>query len=162
MAGYLFIENIPGQSVDADHKDWINLESISESMTRPVSYGGSGSTRNVSSVQHGDIAVTKELDKSTPKLIEAVNAGTVNATVKIDLVQSLGDKNKRVPYLQWELKNVIITSYSISAHVGDGVVPRESFTMNFEEAKWTYTQYSKKGEKEGKVESTWKVEEGNT
>jgi len=161
MSGYLFIQDVPGQSVDADHKDWINLTSISEGMSRPVVYGGSGSTRNVSSVSHGDIVCTKESDKSTPKLIEAVCDGTVFKTVKIDLVQSLGEK-KRVPYLQWELKNVIVTSYSLSAALdqNSGSPPAESISLNFEEAKWIFTQYKKEGGKEGKVEATWKTEEG--
>ena len=162
MAAYLFIEGIEGQSVDADHKNWINLLSVSEGMSRPVSFGGSGSSRNTSSVTHSDVSVVKEADKSTPKLIEAVNSGTTLATVKIDLVQSLGDKAKRLPYLQWELKNVLVTSYSISATGDGGVPPTESLSFNFEEAKWIYTQYSKEGKNEGKVETTWKVEEGST
>lgn len=162
MAAYLFIEGIEGQSVDADHAKWINLLSISESMSRPVSFGGSGSSRNTSSVSHGEIMVAKELDKSTPKLIEAVNSGKTLATVKIDMVQSLGDTSKRLPYMQWELKNVLVTSYSISGSGMGGDVPTESLSLNFEEAKWVYTQYSKEGKNEGKVETTWKVEEGTT
>ncbi|GAA4427545.1 type VI secretion system tube protein Hcp [Bremerella cremea] len=161
MAGFLFIDGVPGQSGDAEHKNWINLLSVSESISRMVSRGGSGSSRNVQSAIFDDLVCVKELDKSTPKLIESMAAGTVHPVVKIDLVQSLGDKGKRLPYLQFEMKQVIITSYNFNAAVdGDGTVPTESFSLNFEEAKWTFNQYGKDGANQGKVEATWKVEEG--
>lgn len=164
MAGYLHIEGIPGQSKDAKHQNWINLQSIQEGISRPIAFGGSGSQRNVGSASHSDIVCTKEMDKSTPKLIEAVSAGTTYPVVKIDLCQSLGKKDERPPYMQWELKQVIISSYSVSASLGDGIgtVPTESFSLNFEEAKWTFNEYDKDGNFKGKVEATWKVEEGTT
>ena len=43
---------------------------------------------------------------------------------------------------------------------GGDAVPTESFSLNFEEYKETYTEYDAKGTKKGNVEATWKVEEG--
>ncbi|CAE7472588.1 Hcp family type VI secretion system effector [Bremerella sp. T1] len=161
MSGFIQFPNIPGESNDTDHKDWINLLSISESITRAASQGSSGSSRHVQSAIFGDIVCVKEMDKSTPKLIESVAAGTVHSKVKIDMVMSLGDKGKRLPFFQFELDNVIVTSYSFSANVeGDGVVPTESFSLNAEMIKWTYTQYGKDGSNKGKVEAKWDVEAG--
>ena len=163
MAGYIFFDGIEGQSTDAEHKNWINLHTISTNISRMVTRGGSGSSRNVQSAIFDDLICTKELDKSTPKLIEAVASGKTYPSVKLDLVQSLGDTSKRLPYLQYELKNTIVTNHSFSATVNDdGTVPLESFSLNFEEIKVTFSQYGKDGAKQGKVEATWKLEEGKT
>ncbi|MEW4563974.1 type VI secretion system tube protein Hcp [Bremerella sp. JC770] len=163
MAGYIFFDAIPGESTDTEHKNWINLLSVSEGISRMVQRGKSGSSRNIQSAIFDDLVCVKELDKSSPKIIESVASGKVHPVVKLDLCQSLGDKGKRLPYFQFELKNVIVTSYSFSASVDDdGTVPTESFGMNFEEGKWTYNQYGKDGSNQGKVEATWKVEEGST
>ncbi|MEX1041302.1 MAG: type VI secretion system tube protein Hcp [Pirellulaceae bacterium] len=159
MAGYLKIEGVDGESVDADHKDWINLLSVSQSLNRPMNFGASGSSRHTSSVNCGDVICVKEADKSTPKLIEAICLGKVFPTVKLDLVQSIGD-TKRVPYMQWELKNVMVTDYSVGGETTSGSPPTESVSLNFEEIKWIYTQYGKDGAKKGSVPVTWKVEEG--
>jgi type VI secretion system secreted protein Hcp len=97
MAGYLKIGDIKGESVDKDHKDWINLLSVSQSLTRPMSAGISGSTRQRASVTCGDVVCVKEMDASTPKLIQAVCDGTVFPKVQIDLCTSTG-AGARVPY----------------------------------------------------------------
>ena len=163
MAGYIFFDAIPGESTDSEHKNWINLLSVSEAISRMVQRGKSGSSRNVQSAVFDDLVCVKEMDKSTPKIIESVASGKVHPVVKLDLTTSLGDKGKRLPYFQWEMKNVIVTSYSVSAAVDDdGTVPTESFSLNFEEIKWTYNKYGKDGSSQGKVEATWKVEEGTT
>lgn len=163
MAGYIFFDGIEGQSTDAEHKNWINLHTISTNISRMVTRGGSGSSRNVQSAIFDDLICTKELDKSTPKLIEAVASGKTYPSVKLDLVQSLGDTSKRLPYLQYELTNTIVTNHSFSATVNDdGTVPLESFSLNFEKIKVTFSQYGKDGAKQGKVEATWKLEEGTT
>ena len=50
---------------------------------------------------------------------------------------------------------------SESAAGGGDAVPMESFSLNFEEIKQTYTEYDSKGKKQGNVEMGWKVEEGS-
>lgn len=159
MSGYLKIDGIDGESVDKKHDKWINLESVSQALSRPMPMGATGSQRNNSSVSVGEVNITKEGDKSTPKLIEAVCLGKVFKDVKIDLTQSIGN-DSRVPYLQWELKNVIVSSYNVGSTPSTGQPPVETISLNFEEAKWIYTQYGKDGSSKGKVETTWKVEEG--
>ncbi len=159
MAGYCKLGDIKGESVDKEHKDWINLLSVSQGLSRPMRAGSSGSTRQRASVSCGDVIMVKEVDASTPKLIEAICDGTNFPEVKIDLCTSTG-ADGRVPYFQWTLTNVRVTDYSVSGATQDGQVPTESFSLNYEEIKWTYDKMGKDGSSKGKVESTWKVEEG--
>ena len=70
--------------------------------------------------------------------------------------------DKRIPYLKFVLTNARVTSYSVSGATEGGAVPTEQFSLNYEEIKWTYDELDKQNKSKGKVEATWKVEEGQT
>jgi type VI secretion system secreted protein Hcp len=158
MAGYLKLGDVKGESVDDGHKEWINLLSVSQAISRPMASGVSGSTRHRSAANFGDIIVVKEVDASTPKLAEAIADGKHFPKVEIHLTTSSGG-DKKIPYLVWELKNVRVTSYSVSGAT-DGGVPTESMSLNYEEIKQVYDKLDKENKSKGKVEYTWKIEEG--
>jgi type VI secretion system secreted protein Hcp len=153
------IGDIKGESVDKNHKDWINVLSVSQSLTRPMSAGISGSTRQRASVTCGDVVLIKEMDASTPKLIQPVCDGTVFPKVEIDLCTSTGAAS-RVPYYQFELVNVMVSDYSVSGATDGPQVPTESISLDYEEIRWTYDKMGKDGASKGKVDASWKVEEG--
>lgn len=159
MSGYIKIGDIAGESTEPNHGGWINLLSVSQNMTRPMPAGASGSTRQRSTVTLGDIVCTKELDKSTPKLMEAICKGTNFPKVSIDLCTS-SDGSSRIPYMKWELTNVRVTSYDVAGSTDGPMVPTESFSLNYEEVKWTYNELDKQNNSKGHVETSWKVEEG--
>lgn len=159
MSGYIKIGDIPGEAVEPNHDGWINLLSVSQAITRPMAAGASGSTRQRSSATLGDIVCTKELDKSTPKLMEAICKGTNFAEVAIDLCTS-SDGSSRIPYMKWVLVNARVTSYDVAGSTDGAMVPTESFALNYEEVKWTYNELDKQNNSKGNVETSWKVEEG--
>jgi len=149
---YLKFDGVDGESTDKDHKDWIDIESFSQTITRESGDGSTGATRTRGAATMGDIVVVKELDKSSPKLAESILMGKVFPTVKFQLTSSAGT------YFMYELKNVMVTSYSISGDADQ--VPMEEFSLNFEEIKVTYTEMDSEGNKKGNIEYSWKVEEG--
>ena len=108
-----------------------------------------------------DLSCAKELDKSSPKIAEAVCKGKVFPKVEIDVTASTTDKG-RVTYYRYELTNVMVTGYNISGSGQAEDVPMEDFSLNFEEIKVTYTENDSKGKKKGNIEYSWKVEEGTT
>ena len=150
-AAYLKFDGIDGEAKDSAHEGWSDLLSFEQVIHKP---GGSqtGATRQRGSVIMEDIVVVKELDKSSPKLAESVLMGKVFPTVKFQLASSTGT------YFMYELKNVMITSYSISGDTDQ--VPMEELALNFNEIKVTYTEMDSKGIKKGNIEYSWKVEEG--
>lgn len=159
MAGYLKIGDIKGESVDKGHKEWINLLSVNQSLTRPMAAGISGSTRQRASVTCGNVMCVKEMDSSTPKLIQAICDGTVYPEVEIHLCTSTG-AGARVAYFLWNLVNVMVSDYSVSGATDGPAVPTESISLNYEEITWTYDKMGKDGASKGKVDASWKVEEG--
>ncbi|MBX3439673.1 MAG: type VI secretion system tube protein Hcp [Planctomycetaceae bacterium] len=157
---FIKFDGIDGQSEEKDHKAWSDLDSFSWGGNRPGG-GRTGAARTRGAVDFEDVTFVMELDKSTPKLQEAFSKGKVFSTVKIDETATYTDEGQTI-YLAIELKNVSITHLSMS---GSGAVsgpPVVNGSLNYEEIKIKYTEFSKEGAKKGNVEYTWKVEQGES
>ena len=159
MAAYIKFDGVDGEALDKEHKAWSDLVSFTQPIHKPGT--GTGATRRRGDVILEDITCVKELDKSSPKIAESVCKGKVFPKVEIHLTASYTDAG-RVTYYAYELKNVQVTSYSISGAGQSEDVPMEDFSLNFEEIKVTYTETDSKGKKKGNVEYGWKVEEGES
>ncbi len=158
MAAYINFEGIEGECQDKDHKGWSDLLSFNQGLVQPGA-GATGATRRRGDVIVEDIACVKELDKSSPKIAEAVCKGKVFDKAEIHLTASYTDSG-RVTYYAYELKKALVTSYNIGGEGQSESVPTETFSLNFEEIKVTYTEMDDAGKKKGNVEYSWKVEAG--
>ncbi|MCO8121106.1 type VI secretion system tube protein Hcp [Stieleria sp. TO1_6] len=160
MAAYIKFDGVDGECKDKDHKGWSDLASFGQAIHQPGG-GATGATRRRGDVILDDIACSKELDKSSPKIAESVCKGKVYPKVEIDVTASYTDAG-RVTYYRYELTNVLVSSYNIGGSGQSESVPMEDFSLNFEEIKVTYTENDSKGKKKGNVEYSWKVEEGES
>lgn len=158
-AAFVKFDGVDGEATDKDHKGWIDVLSLSQTIHRPwVVDPATGARRRGGAVLE-DIVCSKELDKSTPKLAEALLQGEVFPKVEIHMTASYTDAG-RVTYYSYELTNVQVTSYSISGATQAETRPTEQLSLNFEEIKVTYTEYDASGNSKGNVETEWKVEKG--
>ena len=147
-AAFIKFDRIDGEATDSNHDKWIDVLAIDWGIIRDVD-PASGQLR---SAKPKPVTCIKELDKSSPKLMEALVTGQPIATVIVEL--TIPTMQGQQPYLKYELKNVLITSYSTSGDAGD--VPTEDFSLNFEEIKVTYTQRDEAGRQVGDpVVTTW-------
>lgn len=160
MAGYIKFDGVDGEAQDKDHKNWSDILSFSQGMTKPGG-GATGATRRRGDVILDDIQVSKELDKASPKIAEGVCKGKVYPKVEIHLTASYTDAGRQT-YYAYLLTNAQVLSYTIGGSGQSEDVATEDISMNFEEIKVTYTECDSKGKKKGNVEYTWKVEEGES
>lgn len=158
MAAYIKFDGVDGECQDKDHKGWSDLQSFSQGISQP-GRGATGAARRRGDVILEDIACTKELDKSSPKLAESMCKGKVFPKVEIHLTASYTDEGRKT-YYSYELKNVLVTSYVVAGAGQSEAVPAETFSLNFEEIKVTYTECDAGGKSKGSVQYTWKVEQG--
>ena len=158
MAAYIKFDGVDGEAQDKDHKGWSDLASFTQAVHKPMG-GATGATRRRGDVVLEDVGLAKELDKSSPKIAEAVCKGKVFPKVDIHVTASYTDSGRQT-YFAYELKNVQISNYTISGSGQSEEVPVEEVSFNFEEIKVTYTECDAKGKKKGNVEYEWKVEEG--
>ena len=159
MALFIKFDGVDGECNDKDHKGWSDLQSFSWGLHK-AGAGATGATRRRGVVTVEDVVVSKEYDKSSPKLAESVCLGKIFPKVEIHDTTTYGDGNRAV-FLKYELKNVMVSSHNVSAAGGGDAVPHENLSLNFEEVKQTYVEYDAKGAKKGNVEMNWKVEEGS-
>jgi len=157
MALFIKFDGVDGECNDKDHKGWSDLLSMSWGLHK-AGAGATGQTRRRGVATIEDVVCTKEFDKSSVKIAESVCSGKVFPKVEIHDTATYAEN--RATFLKYDLKNVLVTSQSVSAAGAGDAVPTESFSLNFEEVKQTYTEYDAKGSKKGNVEMTWKVEEG--
>jgi len=143
---YLQIDGLPGESLNDKHKDWIELVSYSHKMTQPVSNtrssaGGASSGRS----QHGDFVVVKYVDKSSPKLYEAVSNGKAFSKAKIEVCRAGGSQ---VKFMEISLEEVIISHVELNpighASANGDVLPTETVHLNYGKIEWVYTQQKRK------------------
>jgi len=130
MPIYMKYEGIDGSVTAAGHEKWIELESAQFGVHRNItSPTGRGANREASAPSVQEIVVTKVQDCASTNLFRASLWGE-GKKVKIDFCKT--DKDKVEPYLQLELENTLVSSFSSSGHGGDGHArPMESLALNF-------------------------------
>jgi type VI secretion system secreted protein Hcp len=153
-AVFVKYDGVDGESKDSKHEKWIDVLSIDWGAHQPGG-GMTGQSRRRGAVVVEDMTLTLEYEKSSPKLQEKCLMGEVIPKLEIELTSTYG--GSRVTYLKYELKNVMVTSYSVSGSDGR---PTVVIGNNFEEIKVTYTEYDKKGSAQGNVETEFNVEKG--
>src|SRR3979490_3129272 len=140
-------DGIKGDVTTADYKGWIELHSFQFGVSRAVSSGAGGATRESSSPSISEIVVTKLNDVSSAKLYQDSVAGSFDTKVEIKMTTTT--KSKVETFLTYELTDCGVSSYSLSSG-GDN--PVESLSLNFVKIMMTPTPLDKSGQiKKGDV-----------
>jgi len=129
---FLKIDGIEGESTQAGYEKWIQIESFSWGVSQvgSSSLAGGGGTGKAS---FSNFVITKEFDKATPKLAEAVVTGEP-LEVTIELLRITGDKQA---YMTYKLTNVMVSS--VSQGSTGGSTPTESVSFSYDKFEMTYT-----------------------
>ena len=90
MALFIKFDGVDGEAKDKDHKQWSDLLSMSWGVHK-AGGGATGQTRRRGVATVDDVNITKELDKSSPKLAEAVLTGKVFPKVEIHNTATYGE-----------------------------------------------------------------------
>ena len=149
MASDYFLKldpKVEGESTDSKHKGEIELESWGFSISNPTSTlqgGGGGSGKSVP----GDLMCTKKLDKSSPRLSQAVAMGDHFKSAILTVRKAGGTQQE---YLTFTLTDVFISSYSGSGP-GSGTLPMESISLNYAKMVAEYKEQKSDGSLGGSV-----------
>ena len=149
---FLKIEEIPGESTDENHEEWIELLSYSHGVSQmssgSVSSGGSLSAERC---DHQDFSVVKTLDKASPKLALFCCNGQQLGEVKVELCRAGGEKQK---YMEYKMTNVLVTSVRPGGSAQGGeALPLEEVSFKYRKIDWIYTP-----ESEGDIPAYWDLE----
>ena len=158
IKAYVKIDGIPGECLESNHKDWIEILPFNHHIRQPDSVtakSAGGATSGGS--EHDNFAVSKLMDKASPLLYQFCCAGKHIDNVLLHLVRKSGDTD--VVYMEITLQEAIVASVSPGAHVSEEF-PSESVTFNYGKIKWIYTQQMRQGGSAGgKTPAGWDLKQ---
>jgi type VI secretion system Hcp family effector len=150
VALYLKVTSVDGESVDANHTSWIDLESFHWGASQPAAIRGGGVGAGKASFH--DLTCVAKVDKAYPNLLDRCASGEHIATVEVH-----GDKagGKQMTYLKIELNEVLVTAVDVNGANGADVMVSYSFQGS--KLKTTYTPQTAQGGKGGDITKTWDI-----
>ncbi len=140
---FLVIDTIKGETEDSkmNAKGAMHVESfqwgLNNAGTMHVAGGGGAGKSSFS-----DITFTKNVDKASPAI--ALKCATGEHIAKAVLtIRKAGTEQK--DYYIVTMEDVLVSSFSASAHGGGDATVQESFSLNFAKIKWEYKVQDVKG-----------------
>jgi type VI secretion system secreted protein Hcp len=126
---FLNITGIPGESVGANHRKWIDVLDFNHVITHPYNPAGA------SYPKFGDFQIVKRLDSASPLLYRAAGVHNVIPEIKLELIKS----NKVI--MQYKFTRARITSVKMGSSLESGSpMPAEAIDFNYEIIYWTYNE----------------------
>lgn len=150
MSIFVNYEGIKGESSDAGHKQWMDVEEISWGVGRNITSSTSTQgDRESSNAVISDLSITRFMDSATPKIFIESCCGTGKEVV-IHLTKT-GTGSGTDVYMEYTLKNALISNYSVEAETQGTSRPKETLTISFVDVEVKYTPYDEDGNAEAAI-----------
>jgi type VI secretion system secreted protein Hcp len=143
--------DIKGESILEGFKDKIELLSFSNGVSQAITGDPSNTKRTHGRPNFQDLTVAKYQDLSTNKLIDYCLQAKPITDLKLFL--GINDNGKVTKSYQIEMKNALVSSYSVGG--GGGGKPTETITFNFTHITWTYTAQKTEVSEAGNLPTKW-------
>lgn len=161
MSIFIQIDGVKGESIDKDHKDWIDVISYSQVLEQRINNASSGSTgrRAQGQAQWEEMKISKQQDKSSPFLAHLCASGNYIKKAELHLVGAGGaGTNTANKYMKILLEDVYVAKFIARHETGNATNansrPIEEVHLNFGKIKWEFTP-DKAGKTEAAVIKGW-------
>jgi type VI secretion system secreted protein Hcp len=135
MPVYVKYGDIVGSVSESGHTGWVDVSSCQWGVGRGIgSPTGRSANREASAPSISEVVVTKMMDKSSFKWMEASLQGE-GVKCTIDFCKTEGGKLEI--YAQYILENCLVSGYSVSS---GGDRPTESISINFTKIEFVFTE----------------------
>lgn len=150
---FIKIDGIKGESLDAKHKDEIDVLAWSWGMSQSGTFhtGGGGGAGKVN-IQ--DISFTKYVDASTPLLMLHCSNGKHIKEATLVVRKAAGDNP--LEYIKIKMTQVMVTSVSTGGSGGEDRLT-ENVTLNFGQVTYDYVKQKADGSGEPPIPYKWDV-----
>ena len=146
---FLQITGIAGESTDAKHKNWIDVEAWSWGETNPAPLttgGGAGAGK----VQMQDFHFTTRVSKASPALFLACATGQHMKEAKLAAVKAGAMQQE---FLTWTFSDVLVSGYQTGGAEGDLVTDQVS--LSFSKIKVEYKAQKADGSLDTPIVAGW-------
>lgn len=149
---YLQIDGIKGESYDAGHMGWIEVDTVSWAVTQPKSATAStGGGHTAERCEMTEISFIKAADLASPILLQMCAGGKTIPKARFEFMRADGADS--IKYYEIELENVLIAH--VAPSVGAGALVSESVGLKFSKVRWKYTQQKVGGGTAGNTAGGW-------
>ncbi len=150
MSIFVNYEGITGESSDSGHKGWMDVESVTWGVGRQITSNTStAGDRESSNAVISDLQIVRLMDSATPSIFIESCCGT-GKTVKIHLSKT-GTGSGSDVYMEYTLKNALISNYSVDANSQSTSRPTETITVSFVDVEVKYTPFDEDGNAEASI-----------
>ena len=151
---FLQLDPILGDSVDDEHRRWIDVMSFAWGASNSSTLSGSGWSASKSTLSA--LSLMAEAGSASPQLFLRTMNGRHLAT---GLLQGVTSGETRRKFLEVEMKDVAVTSYQTSGSEGSGS-PVDSFSLSFAIIRYSIFLQSDTGGVGETISATWNVRTG--
>lgn len=147
---FLQITGVAGESTDAKHKGWMDVESWSWGETnagQAAPGGGAGAGR----VQMQDLHFTTRVSKASPALFLACASGQHMKEARLAGVHAGAMQQE---FLTWTFSDVLVTGYQTGG-ADDDAVPMDSVSLSFSKVRVEYKAQKADGSLDAAVTAGW-------
>ena len=134
---YMQYEGVPGEASASGHDKWIEISSF-QWAPPPPAVPRAPAPAGVAVGGPGRLSLVKRTDKASPLLSKAAATGKLVPAVQIDVPKTGGGGSNA--YLRYELKNVMVSSFSVGSGGAGGAAPTESLSLNFTRIEFKYDE----------------------
>jgi type VI secretion system secreted protein Hcp len=146
---FLQITGIAGESTDAKHKNWIDVESWTWGETNPAQ-PASGAGGGAGKVQMQDFHFTTRVSKASPALFLACASGQHMKEARLAAVKSGAMQQE---FLTWTFSDVLVSGYQTGGAEGDLVT--DAVSLTFSKVKVEYRAQKADGSLDAAVTAGW-------
>ncbi len=150
---FLKIDGIKGESLDAKHKDEIQLESWSwgESNAGTHADGGGG---GAGKVQMQDFHFVTKMSKASPELMLACAEGR---HIKQAVLTCRKAGKEQQEFLKITFDGLLVSSYQTGGSTGSDLIPMDQVSLNFTQIKMEYSPQKADGTLDAAVPAGWNL-----
>jgi type VI secretion system secreted protein Hcp len=150
---FLKIDAIQGESLDARHKDEIDVESFSWGETQQAHAGGAGGGA-AGKVQMQDLQVVTRFNKASPKLMLACASGQ---HIKDAVLTARRAGTDQQEFLIIKLTDLLVSSYQTGGSEHMDGLPADQISFGFAKIEIEYRPQKADGSLDAPVKAGWDV-----
>jgi type VI protein secretion system component Hcp len=132
LAAFLKIEGIAGDSTDPGHDDWILIRAATP-IFRSIPGSAVDQQRPRGETSLGEVTFTRQVDRTSPKLMEACALGKFNTNIVVEF--TIPVRGIEVPYLKYEFQDLSFASYALHAESSGPATTTETLTLTYKSAE---------------------------
>jgi type VI secretion system secreted protein Hcp len=150
---FLQITGVEGESADAKHKGWLDIDSWSWGETQTAAHG-TGGGGGAGKVTMQDFHFVTRVSKASPKLFLACASGEHLKEAKL-VARKAGKEQQE--FLTWTFSDLLVSSYQTGGSEASAMPPLDQVSLNFAKIKVEYRMQKGDGSLDSPITAGWDI-----